>query len=117
MEQDWSDQIVVANLADEPALSDELRAIEHRVREAGADRAPHVVLNFSEVNHLNSSTLALMLTLRRTVEEGAGRRLCLCSLSDDVRSVLKVSRLNKMFREAPDPATAIASLQVEGEHG
>jgi len=117
MDQDWSDEIVVANLADEPALSDELRAVEQRVREAADDRAPHVVLNFSDVTHLNSSTLALMLTLRRTVQEGAGRRLCLCSLSDDVRSVLRVSRLYKMFHEAPDPATAIASLQVGGEQG
>lgn len=113
MATDWSDEIVVANLADEPALSDELQVIEQRVREAGPGKAPHVVLNFADVGHLNSSTLANMLTLRRTVEEGASRCLRLCSLSGDVRSVLRVSRLDRMFREAPDPATAIASLQLQ----
>lgn len=111
MSTDWSDDIVVIELADEPALSDELSSVIQRVDEAGTD-APSVVLNCSSVTYVSSSNLAQMLTLRKKLTE-YGHSLRLCSVSESVRSVFGVTGLEKLFRFAPDPMTALAGLQIE----
>ncbi len=108
---DWSSDIAVANLNDEPALSDELSTLIERIE--GAESPPHVVLDFHEVTYVNSSNIAQLLQIRKLLEERS-RRLVLCSVTDEVMSVLIVSGLNKIFSFAPDTLTAIASVQIEG---
>lgn len=110
MATDWSDTIVMVDLADEPALSDELTSVIERVERA--DPTPHVVVNFAQVTYLNSSNIAQLLKLRKILAE-AGRTLKLCSLSDELWSVMLVTGLDKVFRFAPDPMTALAGLQLE----
>ena len=61
---------------------------------------------------MNSSNLASLLKIRKLLVENK-RGLRLCSLSDDVQSVMAVTGLDKIFRFAPDPMTALASLQLE----
>lgn len=109
MAVDWSDTILIANLADEPDLSDELALICERLE--SSERRPHAVLDFAEVSYINSSNIAQILRLRRLLED-ASRELRLCGLTDDVMSVLMVTGLDKVFRFAPDTLTAIASLQL-----
>ena len=109
---DWSDNIVIANLADEPALSDELAMICERVEATGeSDPIPHAVLDFHEVSYVNSSNIAQLLRLRKELE-GRDRQLVLAGVSDEVMSVLVVTGLNKVFAFAPDMLTAIASIQI-----
>ncbi len=110
MPVDWSDDIVVADLADEPALSDELNGLIERLEQM--DDLPHVVLNFQHVSYVNSSNLAQLLKLRKLLD-GAGRGLRLCSITPDVFSVIRVTGLDKLFSIAPDPLTALAGLQIE----
>jgi len=116
MPTDWSDQIVVVELADEPALSDELSSLIDRLE---ADEGqPHVVLNFTGVSYMNSSNIAQLLKLRKVL--GAeGRSLRLCAINDEIWSVMMVTGLDKVFQFAPDPMTALAGLQLEdrGEGG
>lgn len=114
MPTDWSDSIVISDLSDEPALSDELAAIAERLTKLKG-KAPHVVLNFAFVSYVNSSNLAQLLKLRQLLTE-RGRALKLCSVSDEVRGVLSVTGLDKVFRFAPDPMTALASLQIDDEN-
>jgi anti-anti-sigma factor len=111
---DWSDEIAIAELSDEPALSDELTGLIERVRTS--DAVPHVVLNFSGVSYINSSNIAQLLRLRQGLAK-AGRRLKLCSVSDQVWSVILVTGLDKVFSFAPDPMTALAGLQLEDAEG
>ncbi len=112
MAVDWSDNIVIANLEDEPALSDELSMICERVEGAGeGDPIPHAVLDFHEVSYVNSSNIAQLLRLRKNLE-AHGRQLVLAGVSDEVMSVLVVTGLNKVFQFAPDMLTAIASIQI-----
>tara|TARA_E500000318_G_scaffold2060_1_gene2824 strand:- start:132225 stop:132587 length:363 start_codon:yes stop_codon:yes gene_type:complete len=109
---DWSDNIVIANLADEPALSDELSMICERVESTGeSDPIPHAVLDFHEVSYVNSSNIAQLLRLRKNLE-ARERQLVLAGVSDEVMSVLVVTGLNKVFQFAPDMLTAIASIQI-----
>ena len=115
MATEWSEDIAISELADEPALSDELNSLIDRVKEAGA-AAPHVVLNFAGVTYVNSSNIAQMLRLRAQLSH-AGRRLKLCSIADEVWSVMLVTGLDKVFNFAPDPMTALAGLQLEDAEG
>lgn len=109
---DWSDDITVADLSDEPALSDELNSLIERFDAAGSK--PHVVLNFGRVSYINSSNIAQLLRLRKAVA-AANRAMKICSVNDEVWSVLLVTGLDKVFRFAPDPMTALAGLQIETE--
>lgn len=116
---DWSDQIVLANLVDEPEFSEEFAAIFARVEGEGAAQdssvgVPSVVLNFAEVTHLNSSHLAMLLKLRKRCVE-AGRSLVLTTLSDELWSILILTGLDKVFIVAPDVPTGLAGLQLEGD--
>ncbi len=110
MAVDWSESIVVANLEEEPGLSEELGDLSAGLR--SAEQTPHVVLDFSGVSFLNSSNIAQLLRLRQAVTE-RGRRMVLCGLIDQVWSTVIMTGLDKVFTCAPDTITAIASLQLE----
>ncbi len=138
MPTDWSEGILLADLADEPELSEEFSAVFARLRGAGAgedddtapsfgsaregargerplspgDPVPHVVLNFSGVSYLNSSHIAALLRMRKRLVE-AGKQLVLCSMGDEVWSMMLLTGLDKVFQFAPDPMTALASVQLK----
>lgn len=111
MPTDWSDDIVVSDLSDEPLFSEELGSVVERVESAGG-AVPHVVLNLAGVTYLNSSNIAQLLRLRKAVTAG-GRSLRLCSVSDEVWTLILATGLDKILRFAPDPMTALAGLQLE----
>jgi anti-anti-sigma factor len=115
MATDWSENIALSELADEPALSDELNLLFQQVHSAGAS-PPHIVLNLSAVTYLNSSNIAQLLKLRAELSR-RGRRLKLCCLSDQVWSVMLITGLDKVFQFAPDTLTALAGLQLEDSEG
>jgi anti-anti-sigma factor len=112
MATDWSDDIVITDLADEPALSEELNTIIERTG-TGA-KTPNIVLNLANVSYLNSSNIAQLLRLHRTLKE-SGKHLKLCNVADEVWSVLLVTGLDKYFEFAPDTMTALAGLQLDAE--
>lgn len=112
MAVDWSDNIVIANLADEPALSEELSAICERIEESNqGDPIPHAVLEFHEVSYVNSSNIAQLLRLRKNLDAHS-RQLILSGVTDEVMSVLVITGLHKVFAFTPDLLTAIASIQI-----
>ena len=115
MPTDWSDNIAIAELLDEPALSDELATLIQRAEQSSgkASGMPHVVLNFGAVTYMNSSNLGQLLRLRKLLAD-AGRQMRLCSVNQDVFQILMVTGLDKVFRFAPDPLTALAGLQMDG---
>jgi len=106
---DWSDNILVTDLADEPHLSEELNLLIDRLVKA-ADEQQSVVVNFANVTYVSSSNLAQLLKLYKVLAEKSCE-LRLCSVSDDVWSVMMVTGLDKIFQFAPDLLTAVASLQ------
>ncbi len=108
---DWSDNIIVIELADEPQLSEELGLLIERLV-SGSGNAPSAVVNFANVTYVNSSNLAQLLKLKKVLADTGGQ-LRLCSVSDEVWSVMMVTGLDKVFQFAPDPLTALAGLQIE----
>lgn len=127
---------MVCELSDEPALGEELAAVIDRAEAGGGAGTPndpgsrgpggaapsgpadaaravkHTVLNFSAVRYISSSHLAQLIRLRRALSN-CGKELVLCALSDNLWSVILMSGLDRIFRFAPDPLTALATLQLE----
>jgi anti-anti-sigma factor len=108
----WGDDILICHLADEPELSEEFAGIFAVLNDHTAGHSNHVVLNFSGVTYLNSSHIAQLLRMRKRLMD-LDRTLVLCAMTDNVWSVLSLSGLDKVFRYAPDPMTALAGLQLE----
>lgn len=113
MATDWSDNIVIADLTDEPEFSEEINDLHSRLKDEKPSNLPNVVLNLSGVSYLNSSNIAQLLRLRKLLIE-ADRKMKLCSVGDSVWSIMLLTGLDKVFSFAPDKATAIAGLQIEG---
>ena len=111
--QNWSEQIIVAELADDPAFSDEMTVLSEML----AQRQAHVVMNLAEVSFLNSSNLAKLLRLRKLMT-ASSRRLILCSAGSMIWSEFSVTGLDKIFEFCNDTTTALATLQLgEGQSG
>ncbi len=109
--QEWSDQVLVVDLADEPLLTDELQSLFDHLSARG-DR--HVLIDFSAVTFLNSSNVALLLKLRKH-QKDCGRKLRLCGLHEPVWSVFTVTGLEALFEFAPAVASALAELQIQNK--
>ncbi len=107
---EWSDDIVIADMFDEPQFSEDVAALMRRL-DAAESKAPDVVLNMQGVTYLNSSNIAQLLRLRKKVT-GAGKRLRICSVRDSVWGVLLITGLDKIFEFTDDVSTSLASLQM-----
>jgi len=107
--QNWSDEIMVVELGDDPQFSEELTA----VMDALADKDSHVVLNFGAVSFVNSSNIAKLLRLRKKTLM-KGRRLILCDVNTQVWGVFLMTGLDKIFEFINDISAALATLQIAG---
>lgn len=116
MPTDWSEGILLADLADEPELAEEFSAVVERLKNTPTDKLPHVVLNFGGVSYVNSSHIAALLRMRKRVQEGH-KQLVLASLSDEVWSIILLTGLDKVFQFAPDTMTALARVQLDDSTG
>ncbi len=106
--QEWSDNIVMVNLLDDPDFSDDVTAMTERM-----EKAPrNIVLDFTKVKFLNSSNISKLLKLRKTTLD-AKKRLYLCGIPIQVWGVFLLTGLDTLFDVAEDPASALASLQMK----
>jgi anti-anti-sigma factor len=108
--QQWSENIVLVDLHDDPAFSDDLAAVSEQV---AANPRLDVVVNLAQVNYLNSSNVAKLLKLRKTVCVNNRRKLKLCGVNTHVWGVFLVTGLEKVFEFADDVPTGLAGVQIE----
>ena len=106
--QDWSEKIIMVDLAEDPELSDELNALAERMEKNPRD----VVLNFANIQFLNSSNISRLLRLRKVVLDNK-HRLYLCNIAIQVWGVFLLTGLDSVFDVAEDTATALTSLQMK----
>jgi anti-anti-sigma factor len=109
--QEWSDQVLVVDLADDPLMTDELDAVLENLR-AGGPR--DVLIDFKGVTFLNSSNIAKLLVLRKG-QTASGRKLLLCELPDTVWSVFLVTGLEAIFEFMPSLTEGLAQVQMGQE--
>ena len=105
----WSENIVLVELQDEPALTDDLTALLDQLSQ---NHNLDVVLNLTGVNYLNSSNLAKLLKVRKAAQNN-DRRLVLCGIDANVWGVFLTTGLDKVFDFTDDVATALATVQLD----
>lgn len=107
--ENWSDNVLLVELADDPQFTDDLTAVQEAVEQRGD---LDVVLNFQQVSFLNSSNIAKLLKLRKTVVVNNKRKLHLCAINTHVWGVFLVTGLDKIFDVYDDVATGLAGVQL-----
>ena len=107
----WSDSVVVARLADNPHLPEDLEALDQMTQ---SGRKLDAVIDFSGIKFLNSSNLAKLLKLRRQMA-ATESRLVLCGTNTQVWGAFLVTNLDKMFQFSDDVPTALATLQLNAK--
>lgn len=108
--QNWSENVVLAELADDPQFTDDLTAI---IEQCQQNPQLDVLLSFDDVNYLNSSNIAKLLKLRKLVAISNDRKLKLCGIKRQVWGVFLVTGLDRVFEVVDDVPTGLASLQME----
>jgi anti-anti-sigma factor len=104
------DQIVVVEMGDDPQFTDELNNLTEQL---GRNPSVDVVLDMRWVSYLNSANLGKLLKVRAVLIANK-RRLFLAGMSTQVRQILLVVALDKIFDVADDTSIALASLQRRG---
>ena len=106
--QDWSEDIIFVKLAKEPELGDELLTVVDMVKQKeGGD----VVVDFSDVDIMTSSSIAKLLKLRKVLVD-CGHELVLCSVKQKTMNLFSITGLDNVFTFVEDHVLALASLQL-----
>lgn len=108
--QQWSEGIYLAELSSEPTLREEICELIDKMKKHD-DK--DVVLDFSHVDIVTSSSLSALLRLNKLMTD-CGRRIILCCVSPASRGVFKVSGIDEIFEFASDKFMALATLQLAG---
>ncbi len=106
--QQWSDNIILVNLAQEPQLGEELQAVNAMVTGKGDC---DVVVDFADIDIITSSSIAKLLKLRKALVD-CDRRLVLSSVTPRVYNVFTVTGLDSVFEFVEDQFLALAGLQM-----
>ncbi len=106
--QNWSEDIILVDLPSEPGLGDELKTVTDISRDRGDC---DVVVDFSSVDIVTSSSLSKLLKLRKLLAD-CGHRLIFCNVAPATRGIFTVTGLDGIFEVADDKFVALASLQI-----
>ena len=104
--QDWSENTILVDLLKEPEMGEELQAVMEMVPDRGNC---DVVINFSGVDIITSSSLSKLLKLRKMLSD-KGHKLVLCSVSAATKGIFMVTGLDGNFEFADDKSEVLASL-------
>jgi len=106
--QNWSEDIILVDLPQEPNMGEELKTVTEMVRDRGDC---DVVVDFSSVDIVTSSSLSKLLRLRKLLAD-CGHRLVFCGVAAATRGIFTVTGLDGIFELADDKFVALASLQM-----
>jgi anti-anti-sigma factor len=106
--QNWSDDIVLVDLPQEPQMGDELKTVTEIVLNRGDC---DVVLDFSSVDIVTSSSLSKLLKLRKLLAD-CEHRLVFCNVAPATKGIFTVTGLDGIFELVEDKFVALASLQI-----
>lgn len=108
--QDWSENIILVDLPPEPQMGDELEAVTAIV----CDRADcDVVVDFSSVDIITSSSLSKLLKLRKLLTD-CEHQLVFCSAAPATKKIFSITGLDEIFEFVDDKLVALAGLQMTG---
>lgn len=108
--ENWSENVLLVELADDPQFTDDMKSVLETI-DTRDDL--DVVLNFQNVTFVNSSNIAKLLKLRKTLTVNRQRKLKICAVSTHVWGVFLVTGLDKIFDVYDDVASGLASLHLD----
>ena len=91
--QHWSDEIIIVDLPDEPEMASELTSLANYITEK---ENCSIVVDFTSVGDITSSSLSQLLKLRQLTAE-SGRRLVLCNIDSETEDILSITGLDGIF--------------------
>ncbi len=106
--QNWSDNIILVDLPAEPQLGDELKTVTEIVRDRGDC---DVVIDFSSVDIITSSSLSKFLKLRKLLTD-CSHKLVFCNIAAATKGIFTITGLEGVFEMADDKFVALAGLQM-----
>lgn len=106
--QNWSEDIILVELPAEPDMGDEIKTITGIVRDRGNC---DVVIDFSSVDIVTSSSLSKLLKIRKLLAD-CGHRLIFCNVAAATRGIFTVTGLEGVFEIVEDKFVALAGLQI-----
>lgn len=106
--QNWSENIILVNLAKEPEMGDELHIVITMVTD---NPVYDVVIDFADVDIVTSSSIAKILRLQKALNDN-NSRLVLCSIGAKTRSIFEITGLGSVFEFVDDQFVALAGLQM-----
>ena len=106
--QNWSENIVLVDLPQEPQICEELKAVLEVVRGRGDC---DIVIDFSSVDIVTSSSLSALLRLHKLLTD-CGHRLVFCNVAIATKSIFTVTGIDELFEFVDDKFIALAGLQL-----
>jgi len=106
--QNWEEDIILVDLSREPEMGDELKNVTEMVRDRGDC---DVVIDFSDVDIVTSSSLSKMLKLRKLLAD-CGHQLVFSNVAAATKGIFTVTGLEGIFEIVDDKFVALASLQI-----
>ena len=83
-------------------------ALEAAYAQATQDHSPIILLNFRDVDYINSTGIALIVRIMAQAKK-EGRRLIASNLSEHYVEIFKITRLADFMPIFPDEASALAA--------
>jgi anti-anti-sigma factor len=106
--QNLSEDVVLVELPfKEPQIADELKAVNEI---ASSKPDLDVIIDFSKVEIVTSSSIGNLIILRNLLHEW-GRRLMLCNVAPMTKCIFVVAGLKDIFEFVDDKSTALAAVQ------
>jgi anti-anti-sigma factor len=90
------------------------KALNDAYAQAADGQPQTVLLNFRDVNYINSTGIALIVGLLAQARK-SGRRLLTFGLSDHYVEIFKITRLSDFMNIFADEAAALTAAQGEGK--
>lgn len=73
------------------------------------DRCTSIVVDLSSVTMMSSAGIGALVRIHKRIDERKGQ-LAVCGLSEELIELFKLTRMDRLFRVAPDRDAAIAVL-------
>jgi anti-anti-sigma factor len=107
--QDLSENIILVDAQPEPGLNEELKNVADVVRERGDC---DVVIDFSHVDIVTSSSLSKLLKLRKLLMD-CDHHLLLCSVAAATKGIFSITALDGVFEMVHNQSAAVESLKSQ----
>jgi anti-anti-sigma factor len=106
--QNWSENIILVDLPAEPMMGDELKTVTEIAKDRGDC---DVVMDFSALDIITSSSLSKLLKLRKMLVDW-DHQLVFCNLAPATKGIFAVTGLEGVFKVVDDKFVALAGLQL-----